>query len=367
MRTEAMVQVGPGRLERQELEVPAIGSGEALLRVAANGLCGTDVDQLSGALAQEAYKRGRSDGDVFPVIPGHEPVGWIEAIGDEAARLWGVGEGDLVAVNSTSACNVCESCLRGLRLFCPNRVHYGFTPTSRGCGLWGGYARHMLLRPGTIVHRVSDGVSPEVATLFNPLGAGFDWAVRRAGTSVGDVVVVLGCGQRGLACVVAALAAGASQVVVTGLSRDRHKLEVARTLGASATIDVEAVPDVAEAILAATGGRLADVVLDVTPHATKPLADALRVVRPLGVVVSAGTKGDKTLADVPADAIMLKGIEVRGAVSVEPPAQRQALALIASGTLPVELLHTHDLPLERAEEAVALLGGSEAIHVAVAP
>ncbi|MBN9108344.1 MAG: alcohol dehydrogenase catalytic domain-containing protein [Pseudonocardia sp.] len=363
MRARAMVQLGPGELDEQELEVPVIGDGEALLRIEATGVCGSDKEQLDGRLAKSGWS-------AYPVIPGHEPVGRIVEIGPEARRLWGVDEGSLVAVESVVPCHVCDRCTSGLVKFCRNRFSYGFTPTTFGAGLWGGFAEYLVLRPNSRVHPVPSGISAEVATLFNPLGAGFDWTVRRGGMVAGDAVVVLGCGQRGLACVVAARAAGADRVVVTGLARDRHKLDIATQLGADATVEVDSLPagsaDVVTAVREALGGE-ADRVVDTTPHAVSSISDAIALVRPGGVVVVAGLKGGRDMAGVDADALVLKAADVRGVVSVESWGYGQALRLLGSGSLPLELLHSHTVPLSDVRAGIEMLTHSDAVHVSVVP
>ena len=106
MRARAMVQLGPGELEEQELEVPVVAEGEALLKIEATGICGSDKTQLDGGLAKSGWSS-------YPVIPGHEPVGRIVEIGAEARRLWGVEEGRLVAVESVVPCQVCDRCTGG--------------------------------------------------------------------------------------------------------------------------------------------------------------------------------------------------------------------------------------------------------------
>ena len=100
--------------------------------------------------------------------------------------------------------------------------------------------------------------------MFNPLGAGFAWAVDAASLQPGDSIAILGPGQRGLCAVIAAREAGASRVIITGLHRDAHKLGLARELGAEVTIDVEA-QDPVQRVMELTDGQGMDVVLDTTP------------------------------------------------------------------------------------------------------
>src|ERR1700736_2965160 len=102
---------GPARLEMQECEVPKIGHGEALLRVEMCGICGSDVKTLHGDLNKQM-------GVPFPVIPGHEPVGIVEEIGDETSRRWHVRRGDRVAVEALFRCGFCRNCLLGSYVLC---------------------------------------------------------------------------------------------------------------------------------------------------------------------------------------------------------------------------------------------------------
>jgi threonine dehydrogenase-like Zn-dependent dehydrogenase len=131
--------------------------------------------------------------------------------------------------------------------------------------LWGGYAEHMYLSPYSVLKKMDATIPAGVAVMFNPLAAGLSWAGSVPRTGPGDRVVVLGAGQRGLCCVIAARAAGARQVVITGLTRDAQKLALARELGADVAIDVEQ-NDVVASVCDATGGG-AEVVVDTTPYA----------------------------------------------------------------------------------------------------
>src|ERR1700758_179203 len=116
---------------------------------------------------------------------------------------------------------------------------YGFIPVDRVPGLWGGYAEYQYLAPDSMVLRVPPELDPEVATLFNPLGAGIRWGATVPATTPGSVVAVLGPGIRGLCTAVAAKEAGAGFVMVTGLGpRDANRLRLARHFGADLAVDV---------------------------------------------------------------------------------------------------------------------------------
>src|SRR5439155_577504 len=193
------------------LAVPDIDDDSARLRVEACGICGSDAEQYAGVLPVR-----------LPVVPGHEPLGVIERIGDRAAKRWSVNVGDRVAVESIIRCGHCRACIAGRYQLCRGRgglFGHGYVPLDRPPGLWGAYADYMYLDPLSIVHRVREDIPASLAVMFNPLGAGFRWAVEIPATGPGDSVLVLGPGQRGLASVVAARAAGADTIIVTGLSR----------------------------------------------------------------------------------------------------------------------------------------------------
>ena len=360
--SRAVVQEGPRRLRSAEFPLPEIGAEDALLRVEACGICGSDYEQYAGALPAP-----------FPVIPGHEPVGVIEEIGDVAAGRWGVKQGDRVAVEALLPCGYCRECVAGRYRLCRGRGFisgYGYISTSTPPSLWGGYAQYMYLDPHSLIHRISPDIPVELAVLFNPLGAGFRWAVEMAGTRVGDTVVILGPGQRGLASVIACREAGAGCVIVTGLAADERKLALARRFGAHHTIDVEA-EDIRSRVREITDGRMADVVVDVTAYAVEAVTQAVDLARRGGTIVLAGTKGPKPVPDFLSDKVVAKELTLKGALGVDYPAYEAAVRLIESGRYPLAEMHTHTLPLEQAEYALRLLAreieGEEAIHIALVP
>ena len=361
MQTSAMVLAGAGVLQRRTFDLPArVGEREGLIAIEATGICGSDVEQLAGDLEHIL-------GASYPLVPGHEPLGRVLRIGYEARRSLGVTEGDRVIVEPFAPCGVCQPCAEGESRLCSNQFLYGFAPTSDGCGLWGSYAEHMLLRPNTVVHRLPDEVPTADALLFNPLAAGLDWACAAAGTRVGDSILILGCGQRGLMSVVAAREAGAATIIVTGLAKDARKLELARQLGATATIDAEA-EDTVTRVRELTGGRMADRALDVTPMATAPVVDAIASVRRGGTVVLAGIKGGRLVPDFPSDQVMFKGLMVRGVVGVRSWAYARAVEIIASRRYDFGALHSHFFPLEQVEAGIDALAGrsaEEGIHVTI--
>lgn len=358
-RCLAMVQTAPRKIEKREIPLPEIGDDDALLRVEACGICGSDYEQYEGAIPV-----------ALPVIPGHEPLGVIEKIGDLAAKRWGVDVGDRVAVETMLSCKFCNECLCGRYHLCRSRRIYSYIPLSDAPGLWGAYAEYMYLAPHSIVHKVDPSLPAEIAVLFNPLGAGFRWAVEIPRTQPGDTVVVLGPGQRGLASVVACREVGAGQIIVTGLAADAPKLEVAKAFGADHVIDVES-QDAKTRIRELTGGLGADVVVDVSAYATRPVADALDYVKPGGTIVLAGVKGMKPVPEFVSDKIVMKEISIRGAIGVTTSGYAAAIRLIESRRVPLEKMHTHNFKLTEAELAIRTLArqvpGDASIHSCLLP
>jgi alcohol dehydrogenase len=322
----ALVLDAPRSLAAHTLPIPEIGDDDGLIRVEACGLCGTDHEQYTGVLWGGQ-----------PFVPGHETVGVIERIGPNAARRWGVSVGDRVAVEVFQACRDCDKCRAGDYRRCARHGlvdMYGFIPTERPPGLWGGYAEVQYLAPDSMLLPVPEGLDPVVATLFNPLGAGIRWGATLPGTGPGDVVAVLGPGIRGLCAAVAAKEAGASFVMITGLGpRDGERLALASSFGADLAVDVAVDDPVRE--LRRTAGRRADVVVDVTATAPAAFAQALELARPGGTVVIAGTRGG--IGGTPGfspDTIVFKELRVLGALGVDVADYRAALDLLATDRYP---------------------------------
>lgn len=354
----AMVQTGPRQLEARDIAMPDIDDDSAILELEACGICGSDLEQYEGVIKVP-----------MPIIPGHEPLGRIVKLGDKAGRRWGVEVGDRVAIETMISCRFCRCCLGGRYHLCDNRQMYSYIPVSEAPSLWGGYAQHMFLHPNTIMHKVDPGLPPEIAVIFNPLGAGFRWAVEIPETKPGDSVVILGPGQRGIACVIACREVGAGTITVTGLAADAKKLEVAKFYGADHTINVEEENSVKRVKQITDGG--ADVVIDVSAYATQPVRDALDMVRPGGTIVLAGVKGMKAVDNFVSDLIVLKEINIRGAIGVTSTGYKNAINLIESGRVDFQKMHTHEFDLADADLAIRTLGreveGEGSIHSCLIP
>jgi threonine dehydrogenase-like Zn-dependent dehydrogenase len=351
-----------------ELDVPPVRAGEALLRVEACGLCGSDIEQYEGHMAYQTP-------DAFPMIPGHEPVGIIEEISPEAERAWNVSAGDRIALVPHLICGRCEHCLRGQSHLCKGllpipRSQYGFMPLSYGHGLWGGYSEYIHLHPASLVCKVPSEVPARLAVMYQALAAGLRWAVAVPRTGLSDTVLVLGCGQRGLASVIALRAAGVRKIIVTGLAKDAFKLEHARRLGASDIIVVDRENTV-DRVMEITRGRGVDVAVDVAPQSSQPFLDAVEAVRTGGTIVVAGIKHPAAPAQLNLNRLLYKEITVQGVFTQTADFYRAAVDLLVRTLADVETLHTHDVALNDVTYALDLLSGSvpnsEAISIALHP
>lgn len=362
MTARAMVLEAPHTLRPRDFALPEVGDDDAVLRVEACGLCGTDHEQYSGQLHPG-----------HPFIPGHEAVGVIEEIGPAAEERWGVSRGQRVAVEVFQSCRDCDACRSGAYRRCERNglaTMYGFVSVDVAPGLWGGYATHQYLGPDSMVLPVPDGLDPVVATLFNPLGAGIRWGATVPGTGPGDVVAVLGCGVRGLSAAVAAKEAGADFVMVTGAGeRDRPRLDAAPAFGADLVVDVT-VDDPIERFRAATGRPGADVVVDVTAKAPQVVAQAVQLAATGGRIVIAGTRGGGGAPGFEPDHVVYKELRIEGALGVDVVAYRAALDLLASGRYPFAEIERATVGLDGVEDLLRTMAGEAGtppIHGVVVP
>ncbi len=348
-KVQAAVRVEKMKTEVWEFDVPEIPRDAGLLKVEATGVCGSDWPRY------HEHRRG-------PSILGHHIVGVIHKIGDEASRRWEVKEGDRVALEEYLPCGYCRFCRSGEYRSCfttdTRREHflrYGSTPISIKPSLWGGYSQYLYLHPSAIVHRIPGNIPSEQAALTLPLANGVQWAVVEGGTRPGKIVVIQGPGQQGLGCVIAAKAAGASCIIVSGLSRDANRLEAARALGADYTIaaDRESLKD---RVMDITGGDLADIFVDVSSGGAETIRNAVEITRKRGTVVLAASKGGK-IPTLDSDALISKYLTVKGVRGHSYESVQIAIQTISSGAHPLERVCTHQFGLNQVDQAIRTAGG----------
>lgn len=336
-----------------DIAIGPTGPDELLLRVALVGICATDLHLLAGHI-----------GDPFPLVPGHEFVGEVAAIGAGAARARGLAVGDRIAVEMLVPCRGCARCREGRYNLCEaddmatgldRGRQYGVNiPRTVEPGLWGGYSEYLHVPAAATTHKLPADMAWESAVLVEPLAVAYR-ALSRARLRPGESVVVIGPGPVGLLAAAAARAAGAGRVIVAG-TRD-SRLELAKRFGADTVVNTRAA-DAAEVVRAELGG-LADVVIEIAGVAAAQ-QQAVQLVRRGGRVVLAGACGAGVPVAFRADEDLLtREIDLLpsflSAGGFEP-----AIALLARGEFPFTELVTHRFPLEQTAEAFAMIAAREA-------
>ncbi|MCL5025583.1 MAG: alcohol dehydrogenase catalytic domain-containing protein [Chloroflexi bacterium] len=353
----AVVATRPGHLEMQRFPRPALGAGDMLLRVELCGICGSDVHLYHGHW-----------GNPFPVILGHEYIGSVAEIGEEAARRHGVAEGHRVAVEMISPCHHCFWCRRGLYNLCEEDLLEGRQfgcniPCTRPPHLWGGWAEYLYVPAESLVHRLPDGLPWEAWVLTEPLAVAVR-AVNLTPVNIGDTAVVVGSGPIGLLTMVAARAAGAGRIILVGTRAKR--LALGRELGADQCIDFRE-EDALARVRALTQGRGADLVFE-TAGTIDSQVEASAYARRGGTLTFIGLTGNKPVTFYTDQQLVQREIRLQTSF-LSAWAYQGAISIIASRRFPLEKLVTHRFPLERAEEGLSLSenGKDEAIKVVLAP
>jgi threonine dehydrogenase-like Zn-dependent dehydrogenase len=334
-----------------------------LLRVESCGVGGSDP---------ETYRRPNH----APCILGHEIVGTIAELGPMAAARWGVGVGDRVALQEYLPCWHCEWCLRGDFRLCmeadffnvKDRLHtprFGMSTSAAPPHLWGGYAEYVYMPANTVMHRVPAALTPQLATLAIPFGNGVQWACLDGGAGPGKTVLVFGPGQQGLGCVLAAKAGGAAFIILSGLARDRARLELSLQFGADAAINADE-RDLKQEVMQLTRGRGVDVVVDTTGDPTGRIAADAVALAAKGAYLSLNGLDQH----VPIGEIKKRYLTVRSPRGHSYTSIEFALRTIASGRYPVDKVCSHDFGLADVDTAIKATAGKVvdgAIHVTVSP
>jgi L-iditol 2-dehydrogenase len=329
----AAVYHGPGDLRVEERPPPEIGPDDALLRVRACGICGTDQRIVAGG------HRHYPPGTVR--IPGHEVVGEIVETGPSVGDALPAG---LVFVAPNMGCGRCEQCLAGHNNLCRDFHAIGITAD-------GGFAE-LLRVPARAVAQgnvmpVAGGVDPAAATLIEPLAC----VIRgqeplRIGRR--DTVLVIGVGPIGLLHAALARQKGASRILVA--DRWPSRLAQAERLGANATVDV-GKQNLADAVRVETDDRGCDAIVVAAPS-HDAIALSLRLAAMRGRISwFAGLPKGRSGVEIDANLVHYKELTVTGTTACSTADCRRAADLVNSGELDVARLVTQRLPLDKAPAA----------------
>jgi threonine dehydrogenase-like Zn-dependent dehydrogenase len=351
----AVVNHGPEKYALETVEVPRPRPGEALVRVEAVGICASDLKCYHGA-AKFWGDDTRPAWAETEVIPGHEFVGRVVEIDDEAAQRWGVTVGDRVTSEQIVPCWKCAYCRRGQYWMCVPHDIYGFKRRTPGA-----MAEYMVFPQDALVHKISDKLPAAHAAFVEPLSCALH-AVERAQIRFGDVVVVAGCGPIGLGMV--AGAAAKSPAALIALDTADVKLDLARQCGATHAFNI-ARDDVLAEVLALTQGLGADVYLEGSGHPSA-VPQGLTLLRKMGRFVEYSVFG----SDVTVDWTIIsddKELDVLGA-HLGPHCWPAAARMLESGALPMDRIVTHQLPISQFQDGLDLVSsGTNSIKVALIP
>ena len=323
-----------GSVRVEEVPVPEVGNGEVLIKVAACGICGTDIKKIFQRYVEP------------PQILGHELAGTVVAVGPGVTR-W--TPGDRVMSFHHTPCGRCFYCEKRLFSQCKQYkttgLTAGFTPNG------GGFAQYVKAMPWVAergIIALPDDVTFEEATFIEPINT-IVKAVQKARVTSGETVLILGCGPIGL-----------QLLMVSKLETDRlftsdpipQRRAKSLSLGAIESFDPTSGKLVDE-IRARTDGRGADAVLVAVAHPSV-VTDALAAARPGGRILLFAGNDPVTKIEFPAAAVGIDEKEILGSYSAAVDIQDSAAALVLGKKLPVMEIVTHRFPLDRIQEALEL-------------
>ncbi len=327
---------GAGDLRLVDEPAPVPGPGEALVRVTAVGICGSDLHWYDeSGIGGVALTR--------PLVLGHEAAGVIAD---------GPRTGQRVAIDPSVPCGTCETCGLGRGHLCPRVRFLGYSTTD-------GTLRELIAWPLDSLVPLPDTIDDEAGAMLEPLGVAIH-ALRLGRVRPGDTVGVFGCGPIGLLLVQLARAAGATTVVAT--DRLPHRVAAARGLGAIAAL-VDGGEE-REALLRATRGRGVDAAIEIAGD-DDAIDTAIALARPAGTVVVAGIPaGDRST--ITTSAARRKGLDLRFSRRMVHTYPR-AIALVEAGLVDVGAVVSHRYALEDFDAAFRTAVRREGHKVLVTP
>jgi L-iditol 2-dehydrogenase len=332
---KALLLTAPSELAYVDVPDPEPQPDEVLIRVAACGICGSDIHGWDGSSGRRRP----------PLVMGHEASGVIAAVGGDVS---GWQPGDRVTFDSMISCGRCPACESGQINLCTQRRVLGVAPATYRRD--GAFAEYVTV-PARIVYRLPDELSFEHGAMAEPVSVALH-AVARARLTAGCSVVVVGSGMIGLLLIQAARVAGAAHVVAVDL--DSSRLALAQQLGATAGVVGGRAETLAE--LRAAGGAegfaASFEVVGIGPTVTL----AIEAVRDGGTVVLVGNLAAKI--DFPLQAVVTRELNLLGTCA-SAGEYAEAIELIASGRIQVAPLISSVEPLASGAEWFRRLSGPE--------
>ncbi|MFG1931946.1 S-(hydroxymethyl)mycothiol dehydrogenase [Mycobacterium sp. NPDC048908] len=343
-------------IELVDIVVPDPGPNDVVVRVQACGVCHTDLTYRDGGINDE-----------FPFLLGHEAAGVVESVGSAVTH---VEVGDFVVLNWRAVCGDCRACKRGRPWYCfdtfnaskPMTLTDG-TELTPALGI-GAFADKTLVHEGQCT-KVDPNADPAVVGLLGcGVMAGLGAAVNTGNVSRGDSVAVIGCGGVGDAAIAGARLAGASPIIA--IDRDAKKLQIARELGATHTIDASKV-DAVEAVQELTGGFGADVVIDAVgrPETWKQAFYARDLA---GTVVLVGVPTPDMTLEMPLIDFFSRGGALKSSWYGDCLPERDFPTLVdlyQQGRLPLDKFVSERIKLDQVEDAFTTMHRGEVLRSVV--
>ncbi len=311
-------------LEVTEIPEPACGADEVVIRVAACGICGSDVHGYDGGSGRR----------IPPIVMGHEGAGTIERVG---ADVTGYQPGDRVTFDSTVYCGHCEFCRRGEVNLCDHRQVLGVS-----CGEYrrNGAFAELVAVPARILYRLPDTFPFEEAAMLEAVSVALH-AVRITQMTGGESALVIGAGMIGLLTAQAARAAGCASVMIADI--DSTRLKLAEDVGIQQTLNLGGQGLIDE-VLRLTGGRGVDVVLEAVGQAETVVA-SIECVRRGGRVTLIGNIQPEV--PLPLQRVVTREIRLQGSCA-SAGEYKEAIRLVDDGSINVKPLISARSSLEQA-------------------
>jgi threonine dehydrogenase-like Zn-dependent dehydrogenase len=352
---QAVICYGPEDYRLGERPVPRPGPEEVLVRVKLAGICASDIKCYHGApmFWGDETRTGYCQP---PVVPGHEFVGQVVALGEGAGEKYSLAIGNMAISEQIVPCGHCRFCRAGQYWMCANGNVYGFRQQT-----FGAMAEYMLFPCNSLNHRVPEVLSLEDAVYIEPLACGIH-AVDRGNIRPGDVVVIAGAGSLALGMVAAARLKEPGLLIALDLVD--HKLAVAKACGADLTMNPNKMDVVAE-VRKLTDGYGCDVYIEATGNPAAVL-QGLEMVRNLGTFVEFSVLREAVTVDwtIIGDT---KELDIHGS-HLGPYCYPRAMEMLAKGLLPIGQIVSHQFPLSAFQRAMDLVSaGDQSIKVALAP
>ncbi len=326
----AAVAKAPGRIVLEERPTPRPGPGEVLIEVGACAICGSDLHLLDGH-----FSRAR-----FPVVPGHEFMGRIAALGP---GVGGFAPGVRACVENHVACGECRFCRAGRENLCREARSIGFNVD-------GAYSQHVAV-PARCVIPLPDQVEDAAGAVMQTLGTGYHAVTARARLEAGETAAILGMGPVGLCALAAAKLAGARAIALDALP---ERLEAARRMGADEAVNVRE-EDPLLAVERFTRGEGADAAFEAVGGAQQEtVRQAVRMIRRGGRVVVVGHFAGAEEVPVPIVELQDEEKDILGSRG-HPNTFRACISHVAAGKLDVRPMITHTLPLAEVERGLRMM------------